>query len=69
VIVVTGFMIIPSCPGKRQNGGKKMETLGIIESVSPMANCGCANKCAACGSNPYSSINNTNAAIVIVDAE
>jgi len=47
-----------------------METLGVIESVSPMANCGCSNYCATCNSSdPYSSINNTNAAIVTIDAK
>jgi hypothetical protein len=49
---------------------KEMETLGVIEEVSPMANCSCANYCATCSSSdPYSSINNTNAAIVTIDAK
>jgi hypothetical protein len=69
VIVIAEYMIFPSCPEKRQNGGKKMETLGVIENVSPMANCDCGPSCAACSSSdPYSSINNTNNAIVTVDA-
>jgi hypothetical protein len=68
VIVISEFMIFPSCPRKNKTEVKKMETLGVIEDVSPMANCGCAGSCAACGSNPYSSITNTNNAIVIVDA-
>jgi hypothetical protein len=33
-----------------------------------MANCPCASHCAPCSGNPYSSITNTNNAIVIVDA-
>ncbi len=46
-----------------------METLGVIESVSPMALCECGPHCAACNSSdPYSSITNTNNAIVTVDA-
>ncbi|MFA5266736.1 MAG: hypothetical protein WC379_02095 [Methanoregula sp.] len=46
-----------------------METLGASESVSPMANCGCSSYCATCSSSdPYSSITNTNNAIVTVDA-
>jgi len=62
-------MINTSCPGKRQNGGKKMETLGVIEDVSPMANCDCAANCTACNpANPFSSIENTNKAIDDVDA-
>ena len=47
-----------------------METLGVIDSVSPMVNCGCAPYCATCSSSdPYSSITNTNNAIVTVDAK
>jgi len=46
-----------------------METLGVIEDVSPMSNCWCSPSCKPCSStDPYSSINNTNAAIVEVDA-
>jgi len=39
VVDVTGFMINPSCLWKKQNGGKKMETLGDNGIVSPMTNC------------------------------
>ncbi|GEM_PF-4589802 len=46
-----------------------METLGVIEDVSPMANCDCAANCTACTpALPFSSIENTNKAIDYVDA-
>lgn len=47
-----------------------METLGVIESVSPMVNCSCYLYCGTCNpGDPYSSITNTNNAIVSVDAQ
>jgi len=44
---IYGFPILPQETTKRRL--KKMETLGVIESVSPMANCACKYACKPCG--------------------